>query len=294
VKSVLVTGATGFIGRQTIRPLLDLGFEVHAVFNRTLPLPIDGVTWHRVDLLSEQPDLQTTHLLHLAWYAEPVAFWDSPLNRQWLRRSIDLLDRFRGTRAVVAGSCAEYDWSAGLCVERQTPLAPRGVYGACKDILRRHLELRNLSSAWARIFFVFGPYEPPQKLIGSTVCALLAGQRVRVSALQRRDFLYVEEAGAALASLLDSDVEGPVNIGSGEAIAIRSLAEDIAELVGRRELLDLDESLTVPEIVLADVTRLSTEVGFSPHTNVAENLAATVKWWRSRRVGDALVRPSLP
>lgn len=294
MKSVLVTGATGFIGRQTLRPLVDLGFDVHAVCHRAPQLPIDGVKWHRLDLLSQDPSVQTTHLLHLAWYAEPGAFWDSPLNRYWLERSIELLARFQGTRAVVAGSCAEYDWSAGLCVERKTPLAPRGAYGACKDRLRRNLEQRNLSSAWARIFFLFGPHEPPQKVVASTIRELLAGRRVRVSASQRRDFLYVEEVGVALAALLDSDVEGPVNIGSGEAVALRALAEDIADLVGRRELLDFDESEREPALVVADVTRLATEVRFLPERKVSEALVETVNWWRNRAADDAAALRTLP
>ncbi len=62
-----------------------------------------------------------SHLLHFAWIATPGMYWHSAENFRWLGASQHLLRRFRargGMRAVMAGSCVEYDWSkVGVCIE---------------------------------------------------------------------------------------------------------------------------------------------------------------------------------
>ena len=73
-----------------------------------------------------------------------------------------------------AGTCAEYSWAgAGICREDTTPLEPASLYGASKDALRRMQESLarqlNLSSAWGRIFFPYGPGEPSERLVPSVI-----------------------------------------------------------------------------------------------------------------------------
>ena len=66
------------------------------------------------------------------------------------------------------------------------------------------------------IFFLYGPHEPPGRLIPSVIQALLKGEFARCShGRQIRDFLYVEDVAEAFVALLDSDITGPVNIASG-------------------------------------------------------------------------------
>jgi nucleoside-diphosphate-sugar epimerase len=140
---VLVTGARGFIGRHTLRPLVDAGLEVHAVSSCGGPpaeipaeaeaqVPIGAeappeVLWHRADLLAPETayaliaQVRPSHLLHLAWYTRPGNFWTAPENLDWLAGSLALLHAFGesgGRRVVVAGTCAEYAWQRRThCVE---------------------------------------------------------------------------------------------------------------------------------------------------------------------------------
>jgi len=97
---ILITGADGFIGRQAIKPLADMGFDVHAVnFYRTEGLP-EGATWHLCNLMDPNAvkgiivDLKPTHLLHFAWYAEHGKYWASEKNFDWVETSIRLLRTF--------------------------------------------------------------------------------------------------------------------------------------------------------------------------------------------------------
>ena len=88
MKRVLVTGATGFVGRWTLPCLVDRGFEVHAVSRRADPPPRDGVTWRRLDLLDGAIEalvrqVRPTHLLHFAWETTPLEYWVSLDNLRW-------------------------------------------------------------------------------------------------------------------------------------------------------------------------------------------------------------------
>ena len=123
MKTVLLTGASGFVGRHCLRFLAEEYDEVHAVSSRELPLSSDKIVWHRVDLLESAPlselmsQVRPTHLLHFAWIVTPGVYWSSPDNFRWVQASLELLRLFGengGKRVVTAGSCAEYDWNYGL------------------------------------------------------------------------------------------------------------------------------------------------------------------------------------
>ena len=308
LKRVLVTGAGGFIGRASIAPLKRLGFEVHAVFSAAArapsPATLPGVVTHVADLLSEsQVDALMTrvapsHLLHFAWIATPGIYWHSPENFRWLSASQYLLRGFRargGTRAVMAGSCVEYDWSkAGICSETSSPMADQSTvltpYAASKIALQKALAQfsheEQLSSAWGRIFFQFGPYEHPDRLVSSVIRHLLMSQEALCThGRQIRSFLHVADVGAAFAQLLGSDIQGPVNIGSDDRIALADLIGRIAHKIGRPDLVRLGARSAPsdePPLLVPDVQRLRDEVRWRPQLSLHEGISDAIAWWRSQ------------
>jgi nucleoside-diphosphate-sugar epimerase len=294
---VMITGASGFLGRHCLAALAGRASEIHAV-TRFGACGASTHT-HAVDLFDAERvrallgEVRPTHLLHLAWVTTPGVYWTSAENVRWVEASLHLLRAFAehgGRRVVMAGSCAEYDWSAGRCChETTTPLRPATLYGVCKNALRTVLEgfanREGLSAAWGRIFFLYGPHEHPQRLTPSVIRALLASEPARCSSgVQRRDFLHVEDAADAFAALLDSDLCGPVNIASGTAIPIAALVRRLADLIGRPDLVRLGELPTAagePPLLVADVGRLRDELCWSPRFDLDAGLARTIDWWQA-------------
>jgi nucleoside-diphosphate-sugar epimerase len=280
VKKVLVTGARGFIGRHTIAPLVARGYEVHAVSSQAGTFDA-AATWHACDLHDVAASaalvgtVQPSHLLHLAWFAEPGAFWNSGQNIRWVEATAGLVQAFAqhgGRRFVGAGSCAEYAWTGEVCDEETTKMQPATLYGGCKfaawTILQAFARTAHFSAAWGRVFFLYGPGEKPGRLVSDVVAALVVGSEVALSeGHQRRDFMHVADVGAAFAALLDSAVEGPVNIATGQAPSVRDVATTLARLAGRPDLLRFGarpERPGEPAEIRAAVRRLSGEVGFTP------------------------------
>jgi len=346
-KRVLVSGAGGFIGRWSVPALLRLGYDVHAVLsgqaNRAIPEQLQGAKIYFANLLDASAvdrltsKVRPSHLLHFAWIATPGVYWNSAENFRWLTASEHLLHSFRahgGSRVMMAGSCAEYDWSrVEVCDELSSPLAdgeaaplndaaaarlneaarpsdaarlneaaplnrsfaPPSPYAACKIALQRILaevgRREHLSTAWGRIFFQFGPYEHPDRLVPSVICNLLLNRAALLShGRQIRSFLHVADVGEAFAAVLDSELEGPVNIGSDERIALAELVGRIGREVGRPELLRLGARPSPPQeptLLVPEIHRLRDEARWQPRFTLNEALSDTIAWWRSRLQGGA-------
>lgn len=283
---VVVTGASGFIGREAIAPLLAQGAEVH-VLGRGGAAP-EGTSAHAIDLLRDDPaallaGIAPSHLLHFAWYAAPGTFWNAPENLDWVAASLRLVRAFAaagGTRAVLAGSCAEYDWSHDRLDEATTPLAPATLYGEAKVSLFRLLDraapLLDVSFAWGRIFFPYGPFERAERVTGSALDAIVARRPAAFSAgTQQRDFQHVEDTAAAFVALLAGDVRGAVNIASGATISVRALVERAASLGDALPLMRFGARPIQPgepPLLAASVARLHDEVGFRPRWNLDTGL----------------------
>ncbi len=290
----MLTGATGFIGRHTLSALTQAGHEVHAVARRRGPAKA-GVIWHEADLLAGCEvvgEVKPEILVHLAWYAEHGKFWSSPENVRWVEASLALLRAFAvagGRRVVMAGTCAEYEWSRDVYQE-SAPLRPTTLYGAAKHglhvVASAFAEQAGLSLAWGRLFFLYGPFEAPGRFVPSLVLPLLRRESAGMTeGSQRRDFLHVADAGAAFTALADSPVTGAINVASGRAIALRELAVQIAQLLDGGELLQIGARPTPagePPALVADVRRLSEEVGWSPKIGLGDGLASVIAWWRER------------
>jgi nucleoside-diphosphate-sugar epimerase len=299
VSRVLVSGASGFIGTPLVHRLIADGEEVHAVSGRGRETSAgNGVRWHQADLLDPSSverlveEVQADRLVHLAWYVAHGRFWSAPENAEWVEASLRLLRAFvraGGRRALLVGTCAEYQWAGTQDLdEYSSALEPRGLYGACKDGLRRigsaYAEEVGLELAWGRLFFLYGPGEQPERLVPAVIRSLLSGRRVATTAgTQVRDFMHVDDAARALATVLQSALTGPVNIATGAGTSVTEILDIIGAATGAADLIDRGARPTPrdePPRIVANVERLTREAGFQPAVSLSDGLAASVDWWR--------------
>lgn len=295
----LVTGASGFIGRQVVAHLVGHGL-VHAISRSQRNANDPAVTWHQVDFHDEVMmerlirQVRPTHLVHLSWVTAHGDFWSSPHNAKWANSSLAVTRSFArsgGCRVVVAGTCAEYDSAAPSPLhELLSPINPATQYGLMKNVSRLGIEALaaeyGFSFAWARIFHVFGPYENPKRLVPSIILSLLSGKPAMcTSGVQRRDFMDVRDLGRAVAGLATSDFTGPINLGSGMVTTIASLAETVGEAMGRNDLIRLGaipDRWDEPLELFPSVERMRRELGFFPAIDLREGLKDAAFWWSTQ------------
>jgi nucleoside-diphosphate-sugar epimerase len=230
--------------------------------------------------------------IHAAWSVIPGEYLTSPANDSYCRASLRLLSSLiaSGCGSIVGiGTCFEYEQRATPLDEkaRTRPLTP---YAAAKletalaaEALTRDAGIR---FAWARLFYLYGPWEDPRRLVSGVTLKLLEGKRAAVTrGRQVRDFLHVADVAGALVSVALGSVRGPVNIGSGVPVTVREVLETIGDLTGRSDLLDFGaraDNLVDPPYVCADNARLRDETHWEPQYSLRAGLEQTIAWWRSR------------
>lgn len=283
---VLVTGATGLIGRELANPLKRAGFEVHAV-SRDIPVSAQGFVWHRGSLFDEDfirrviREVRPSHLLNLAW-CTTGDYLTSDLNARFLAAGEALARHFvaaGGCCAVYAGTCFEYKLGKVPLSENDELDALKNPYVRCKDELRRRatgiFSRAGVSFAYGRIFYVFGRGEPNSRLTGMVLEKLLREERVTIKAGPlAKDYIYAKDVAASFVALLRAPVEGPVNVCTGRAITIRDFVMTIARRIGRVDLVAFeDDCANQPPVIVGDNTRLTDEVGYRPQWTIDQAVA---------------------
>lgn len=246
---IVLTGATGFVGRQVLRALAGRGARVRAVVREgkrsgateTIASPdifAESAAWW-ADVCRGADTV-----IHAAWYAEPGAYLQSPINLDCVAGTLRLAQGAidaKVRRFVGIGTCFEYDLSVGH-LSVATPLKPATPYAQAKaDVfkaLSRLLPQNGIEFCWCRLFYLYGEGEDARRLVPYLHARLKAGEPAELSSgTQIRDFLDVREAGRMIAEAALGGRQGPINICSGTPITVRQLAERIADEYGRRDLL---------------------------------------------------------
>jgi nucleoside-diphosphate-sugar epimerase len=305
MKRVLVTGGTGFIGREALPFLLERGYEVHVAARSAAPGGTSSAAsrplyHHRCDLLRDSCEaliagIQPTHLLHFAWSAKHGVHWWAPENLDWVATSLLLTRSFAshgGVRAVFAGTWAEYDLNFHTLDEALTPLNPTTLYAGSKVSLYRLIssaaEPLGISLAWARIFNAYGPRDQAGTLLSTVIDKITAGEVVPCSdGNQTRAFIHVEDVARAFVELLDGPVEGAVNIATEEGHTVREVVTRAAQLCGVESKVHFGAKPlrpNEPPFVRATVRRLYDEVGFRPRFDLKSGLQNTIEHRRLNMV----------
>lgn len=254
-RQVVVTGASGFLGSQIVRKLLEGGFYVKAVLRdgpqkRELPLSVLRGATITEDVFNQNVSWWqevcegSFAVVHSAWYSVAGEYAHATENLQCLTGSLSLAQGALAagvSKFVGIGSCFEYDLSGGPATI-ETGLQPESLYAASKvalfHVLSNLLRAESIEFVWARVFYLYGEGEHSRRLFPYLHDRLSKGLTADLSdGAQIRDYLDVEVAASRIVALLEESREGPVNICSGEGISVREFAERIAADYGANNLL---------------------------------------------------------
>jgi len=299
---VFVTGASGFIGSQVVRALLNRGHSA-AILSKSGAAPArlmgdrgkvqvyPGSLGEPSAVRSLIGDFRPEACVHLAWIAEPGKYLDSMENLSCLSASGRLFDELiRGGcgRIIGAGTCAEYAPS-DKPLREDSPAGPKTLYAASKSscgLLGRQLaDLAKVSFAWGRIFFPYGPDEDERRVIPAAIRALLKGVAFpATSGDQVRDYIHVEDVAGAFCIMAEKNADGVFNISSSRPTSVRQILEKVGRLAGREDLIQFGAKPLQswePPLLVGENLRLR-ELGWEPLIPLEQGLQQTVEWFKTR------------
>ena len=252
---VLLTGATGFVGRQVLRALIDEDVQVRVVVrlgkeSHVAKLPSVESVVQTPDLFAESADWWAKAcngidmVIHVAWYAETGKYLQSSANLECLAGTLQLAKgaaQAKVRRFIGIGTCAEYDLTPGT-LEVSTPLRPLTPYAGSKAAaflaLSQWLPHQGVEFAWCRLFYLYGEGEDVRRLVPYLRQQFTAGHPAELtSGEQIRDYMNVRDAGRMIVESALSGQRGAINICSGIPIKVRTFAEQISDEYGCRNLL---------------------------------------------------------
>jgi dTDP-glucose 4,6-dehydratase len=309
---LIVTGAAGFIGSHLVERLVADGHDLVGVDNlctgnrdNLARLASDPrFTFVEADVCEpvEHPALAGPfdRLYHLASPASPVDYLRLPLETlrtgsEGTRRMLGLA-RASGARFLLASTSEVYgdpevhpqDESYRGSVN---PIGPRAVYDEAKRFgeatASAHAREGLVEVRIARIFNTYGPRMAlaDGRALPEFLRAALKGKALPVfgDGSQTRSFCYVSDLVEGLVRLMESDVEGPVNLGNPDEITIMDLAREVIELAGSSSDIALKPlPQDDPTRRRPDITRAREKLGWEPRVGRAEGLALTLDDFKKR------------
>ncbi len=292
---ILVTGATGFIGSAFARLALSCGHRVAglAIPGEALPehWPAAGnLSWIRGTLehapWEEIRAFEPETCVHTAWITTPGVYLESPHNLWFRDVSVEFLCKTSelGVGHVVSlGTCIEYQINRAPLSEEKTAVAPTTTYARCKNELRVRLEQaakdQGFALCWCRVFYPYGPGEHPSRLCGAIIRKLSANQPLLLKTPQStKDYIYIDDLAAAVLTVVEKRFHGTINIGTGTGVSVKDIAGCLAELMGKRELIQEQNSPEADPLpyVVADVSRLR-GLGWRPAYDLRQGLKRLIE-----------------
>ena len=254
MRSILITGATGFIGYHVVAALKNMTGNHRIIATgrdeaKLKQLGVDYVVYdfseHHADCYDQlkRPD----DLIHLAWAGLPNYQAAYHIERNLIEQYRFLKDMIRGglKRLTVSGTCFEYGMQCG-CLKEEDLTQPNTIYGSAKDCLRRMIEMLgdncNFKLKWLRLFYTYGSGQNSNSIFSQLERAIETGQQEFNMSFgeQLRDYMPVKEMAGYIATLgLDKSFSGICNICSGKPVSIRRLVEERIQQLGADLKLNL-------------------------------------------------------
>lgn len=301
IKSAVLTGPTGAIGKALCRELAEKDITVYAVCRPNSPRAADLPRHKNIHIvlcdiadLAQLPEMVTRAdaFFHFAWaHTIGPGRNDMPAQIDNIRYTIDAVRAAKELGCSVfvgAGSQAEYGRVEGL-LRAQTPCNPENGYGMAKlcagQMSRVEAQKLGIDHIWPRILSVYGPGDGPATMISNVIRQLLAGETPALTeGVQLWDYLYSEDAARAFLLMAKHGVSGSVYpLGSGKAQPLKAYIAQLRDAIDPVLPLGFGQIPYGPLQVMhlqADISALQADTGFAPQVEFAEGIRNTIEKYK--------------
>jgi len=307
--NILITGATGFIGRNLLRSLPDKIWNPYILLSN-------------FDNAQSLQEISLDHIISSqdvfegnfrALNGQVIPSFDAVINLAasgvvsnenlnelvggnivYTAKVLELSLRFGIERFIHIGSCSEY----APCSERELinenhPIEPTSLYGATKAaasvLVSSFARIHGFSAIIVRPFNVFGIFESPKRLVPQVISGILENRQVKLSkGTQFRDFVYVEDVAKAIIDITQSEetLYGAYNLCTGNATSVRRFVETICDVLGKgHDLMEFGINEMKPGEnlwMVGDNKRIVSDTNWKPTHSLEEGIIKTYEWLKQK------------
>ena len=305
-RTVVITGAAGFIGSHLTDALLDEGYAVIGIDNLLTGdlANISHLTGRDFRFVKQDVtnyiniDGPLDVVLHLASPASPIDYLDFPIptlkvGALGTHNALGLALAKRATFVLASTSEVYGDPLEHPQSEKYwgnvNPIGPRGVYDEAKRFAEAmttaYHRYHGLDTKIVRIFNTYGPRMRVKdgRAVPNFIAQALRDEDVTVygTGRQTRSFCYISDLVDGILRLMHADINAPVNIGNPTEISVEQIARDIVAATGSvsrivHEPLPVDD----PKVRQPDITQARELLGWEPKVSLPEGLSATIEYFR--------------
>jgi nucleoside-diphosphate-sugar epimerase len=312
-KRAIVAGATGFIGANLTRKLLDRGYQVGVLLREeSYSFSLDDISDH-IEFLHVDYQQQTklnetfenfncTHIFNCAQpgfklYEKHEQF--SLMLSEGIQVMMSLLlaaAKLKGLQSMVhCCSSTIYDWSEdAYLLSEETKVNPTTLRGIAKaterNLCKFYASKQDLPVRLARVFRAYGPWDKDQKLILKALDAIYKNHEISLTnSAYKRDYVYVGDLVNGLIDLAEAHVEHGVeiNFGGGAEFSAEDMVTELEKLTGLKAKISSDsypKNTYDKGRYLASIEKAKQILNWMPSTNIEEGLAETIKWYKKYKM----------
>lgn len=301
MRSVILTGATGFIGCRLIKKLLDNDIKVTRLIlpNEAHLVAHDNTCedfFCNLDDVSEVSECLTGRgfdvLYHLAWAGVSTNVKNDYTiqikNLDYAREVMSLAQKIGCKKVICPGSVSEYAYLTAAVNGEQAP-CPADIYGAMKvaahaicSVMTRQY---GIDFNWVLIPSIYGPGRNDNNLITYAIKSLLCGEKTQFTGLEQKwDYIFISDLIETLYLIGEKGISGKTYVaGTGRARQLREYIEII------RDIIDPDAVLGIGEIPyktqsidnsITDISALTQDTGYIPHISFEQGIRETIKYFK--------------
>ncbi|WFR56312.1 NAD(P)-dependent oxidoreductase [Anaerocolumna sp. AGMB13025] len=303
MKSILITGANGFVGSHLTKLFSDRGKKVYALVQKDTNYEsikdLDNVKIMIFDLknvqeIQKELPLNIDVLYHLAWVGVSSTLKnDEEIQLKNIEYSLNILKLAReiGIKKIIfTGSVSEYAYNKEAVSGIDIP-SPADFYSATKvathyvcDIYAR---LNNLNFIWVLISSIYGPGREDNNLITYSIKSFLKKERPSFTRLEQRwDYIYIDDLLEALYSVGEAGKNQMIYpIGSGENFQLYHYVKVIRNLIDKNLPIgigDLPYKTKQIDNSVVDISKLKSDTGYIPKYSFERGISKTIEYFKQK------------